>query len=281
MRVYVSVDMEGVAGVATLDQIVRGGTGYPRAQGLMTDEANAAVRGAFSAGADEVVLSDSHGTMDNLLHDRLDSRARLVTGTPRAGCMMAGLTRDDSLAVLIGYHDLAGGTGVLAHSFSATFTDLRVDGQSMTETQVNALYAAAHNVPVGVVTGDDRICRVVETEMEGVATVVVKRALGFAAADSLSPTESCDRIEQAVADACASVGTLNLPGVSGPFALEVDFSLPLAADLAQLVPGASRVGGRTVQQSVEDAATLVDLISTWYYLAGVAAQQWSAVANRR
>src|SRR5688572_573087 len=98
-RVFISVDMEGVAGVATLDQVIRGGHGYPRAQELMTQEANAAIRGAFAGGADEVVVNDSHGTMDNLLHDRLDSRARLGFGAPRAACMVQGITRADTLAV--------------------------------------------------------------------------------------------------------------------------------------------------------------------------------------
>lgn len=151
----------------------------------------------------------------------------------------------------------------------------------MGEAQVNALYAAAHGVPIGVVTGDDHICRAVEAEMKGVTTVEVKRSLGFAAAESLSPAESCDRIEQGVADACRSGATFGVPEVSGPFEMEVDFSIPLAADLAQLVPGARRVGGRTVGQTVEDAVGLVDLICAWYQLGAVAAQQLSAIAHRR
>src|SRR3954466_5334473 len=111
--------MEGVAGVATNDQIIRGGTGYPRAQELMTEEANAAIRGAFDGGATEVVVNDSHGTMDNLLHDRVDPRARLIFGAPRASCMVQGISREDRLAVFIGYHAAAGAHGVLAHTFSS------------------------------------------------------------------------------------------------------------------------------------------------------------------
>src|SRR3954471_4436480 len=108
MRVFVSVDMEGVAGVATLDQILRGGAGYPRAQELMTAEANAAIRGAFDGGATEVLVNDSHGTMDNLLHDRLDPRARVLFGAPRASCMVQGISAADNLAVFVGYHAGAG-----------------------------------------------------------------------------------------------------------------------------------------------------------------------------
>lgn len=280
MRVYVSVDMEGVAGVATLDQIVRGGTGYPRAQGLMTDEASAAVRGAISAGADEVLVSDSHGTMDNLLHERLDARARMIFGAPRAGCMMHGITADFDLAVFVGYHAAAGEAGVLAHSFSINFTALRVNGETMGETQVNALYAAAFGVPIGVVTGDDRICAAAEESLPGVRTVAVKQALGFAAADSLAPEAACERIEEAVAKACDQGGAACLR-VPDAMTVEVDFGLPLAADLAATVPGTERVSGRTVRQVVEDPAALMEVVTSWYHLGGIAAQQVAVLAHRR
>src|SRR3954468_17993703 len=131
MRVFISVDMEGVAGVATLDQIIRGGTGYPRAQALMTEEANAAIRGAFAGGAKEVLVNDSHGTMDNLLHDQLDPRAVVVFGAPRASCMVQRITPDDVMAVFVGYHAAAGAEGVLAHTFSSNFTELRVNGTAV------------------------------------------------------------------------------------------------------------------------------------------------------
>ncbi len=107
IRVFISVDMEGIAGVATFDQVIRGGTGYGRAQELMTEEANAAIRGAFDGGATEVLVNDSHGTMDNLLHERLDPRVRIVFGAPRPSCMVQGITRDDAVAVFIGYHAAA------------------------------------------------------------------------------------------------------------------------------------------------------------------------------
>src|SRR5436190_1923129 len=198
MRVFVSVDMEGVAGVATFDQIIRGGTGYPRAQELMTAEAAAAIRGAFTGGATEVVVNDSHGTMDNLLLDRLDPRARVVFGAPRPSCMVQGITAGDAVAVFVGYHAAAGAEGVLAHTFSSNFTELRVNGQPMTEAEVNGLYAASLGVPVGVVTGDDQICGVARKAFPGVTTVEVKQAHGFSATDTLQPTVACERIEGAV-----------------------------------------------------------------------------------
>ena len=280
MRVFISVDMEGVAGVATYDQIIRGGTGYGRAQELMTQEANAAIRGAFAGGADQVVVNDSHGTMDNLLHDRLDPRARLVFGAPRPSCMVQGITRDDALAVFVGYHAPAGAHGTLAHTFSSNFTELRVNGEPMSEADVNGLYAGSLGVPVGVLTGDDQICQRAEKAFPGITTVSVKDAGGHSTVDTLHPHVACERIEQAVASAVASgdVAPMAVPDV---LSLEVDFASPLMADLAASVPGTRRTSGRTLQRDVETADDLLLLVMSWYYLASLAAQQTAAIALRR
>src|SRR3954451_16965333 len=187
MRVFISVDMEGVAGVATFDQIIRGGRGYPRAQELMTEEANAAIRGAFAGGATEGLSNDSHGTMKHLLHKRVDARARLVFGAPRPSCMVQGIRSDDAVAVFVGYHAAAGAEGVLAHTFSSNFTEVRINGQPVTEAEVNGLYASSLGVPIGVLTGDDEICDVARKVFPGVAAVEVKKATAYSATDSLSP----------------------------------------------------------------------------------------------
>jgi D-amino peptidase len=280
-RVFVSVDMEGVAGIATLDQILRGGSGYPRAQALMTDEASAAVRGAFAGGADEVVVNDSHGTMDNLLQDRLDPRARLVFGAPRPSCMVQGITPRDSLAVFVGYHAAAGADGVLAHTFSSNFTEVRINGEPVSEAEVNGLYAASAGVPVGVLTGDDQICEVARKVFPGVATVEVKRCVTYTTADSLAPQVACDRIEQAVADAVARAAEVTVTPPADLLSVAVDFTTPLAAEIASTVPGSIRQSARTLQRHVKSADELIQLIMAWYYLAAVAAQEWAAIAHRR
>jgi D-amino peptidase len=281
MRVFISVDMEGVAGVATFDQVVRGGTGYPRAQQLMTAEANAAIRGAFAGGATEVLVNDSHGTMDNLLHDQVDPRARLLFGAPRPSCMVQGITAGDAAAVFVGYHAAAGAHGVLAHTFSSNFTELRVNGIAMSEAEVNGLYAASLGVPVAVVTGDDEICDVARKAFPGVIAVEVKKAHGFSAADSLAPATACALIESAVTEAVAGAAALAALAVPEQLTLEIDFSLPLAADFAAAVPGSRRVAPRTLAADVDNVDDLVRLVMAWYYLAAQAAQQHAALAFRR
>jgi D-amino peptidase len=281
MRVFVSVDMEGVAGVATLDQVLRGGSGYPRAQELMTEEANAAIRGAYAGGATEVLVNDSHGTMDNLFHDQLDPRARVVFGAPRPSCMVQGLTRNDDLAVFIGYHAAAGAEGVLSHTFSSNFTEVRVNGQPVTEAEVNGLYAASYGVPIGVVTGDDQICAVAAKAFAGVTTVETKRATGWSAVDSLAPSAARAAIESGVADAVANAGGLSVAMVPDELTLDIDFASVLGADYAANVPRSVRVSPRTLRYAAADVDELIHAIMAWYYLSAVASQQTSAIAQRR
>jgi D-amino peptidase len=281
MRVFISVDMEGVAGIATFDQIIRGGSGYPRAQELMTAEANAAVRGAFTGGATEVLVNDSHGTMDNLLHAQLDPRARVVFGAPRPSCMVQGISAGDALAVFVGYHAAAGAPGVLAHTFSSNFTQLRVNGQPMSEAEVNGLYAASLGVPIGVVTGDDEICDVARKAFAGVTAVEVKRATGWSATDSMQPTAAGEAIEAAVAAAVASAGSLQAQQVPAELVLEVDLANPLMADYAVSVPRSQRVSALTVRGEADDVDELMRLVMAWYYLSALASQQLGALIHRR
>jgi D-amino peptidase len=281
MRVFISVDMEGVAGIATFDQIIRGGSGYPRAQELMTAEANAAVRGAFTGGATEVLVNDSHGTMDNLLHAQLDPRARVVFGAPRPSCMVQGISAGDALAVFVGYHAAAGAPGVLAHTFSSNFTQLRVNSQPMSEAEVNGLYAASLGVPIGVVTGDDEICDVARKAFAGVTAVEVKRATGWSATDSMQPTAAGEAIEAAVAAAVASAGSLQAQQVPAELVLEVDLANPLMADYAVSVPRSQRVSALTVRGEADDVDELMRLVMAWYYLSALASQQLGALIHRR
>ena len=281
MRVFISVDMEGVAGVATFDQVIRGGNGYPRAQELMTAEANAAIRGAFAGGATEVLVNDSHGTMDNLIHDRLDERARVLFGAPRPSCMVQGISAADSLAIFVGYHAAAGSPGVLAHTFSSNFTELRVNGQPMTEAEVNGLYAASLGVPVGVVTGDDEICDVARKAFPGVTPVEVKKAAGYSATDSLQPSAACAAIELAVESAVSAADSLQPQPMPDGLVLEVDFASPLMADFAASVPRTSRPSARTLRGEVDNADDLLKLVMAWYYLAALASQQLGALVHRR
>lgn len=284
MRVFISIDMEGVAGIATRDQVARGGHGYPRAQGLMTGEANAAIAGAFDAGATSVTINDSHGTMDNLLPDELDPRARLVLGAPKLECMAEGMEPGDDVAMFIGYHAPAGGPGVLAHTFSAHFREVRVGGIAVSEADVNLLQLAAIGIPLGVVTGDDVTCALVHERMPGVRTVEVKRAKGWTAADSLSPEHARKAIREAAAATVRDAAEGRLPApppVPSELAIAIDLPTLAAADLAQLVPGARRTAPFTISTVLDDPTALIGFIVVVYQLTASSMTDHLAIVNRR
>lgn len=280
MKAYISVDMEGIAGIATLDQILRGGYGYPRAQELMTEEANAAIRGAFDGGATSVIVNDSHGTMDNLIHERLDPRVRLVFGAPKAQCMAEGLTEDCGVALFVGYHAPAGAPGVLAHTFSAHFGEIRINGSRVSEAEVNALYATSLGVPVGLVTGDDVISEIAAQAFPGAGIVTVKAAHGFSAADSIAPSAARELIREGAAKAVTRAAEMTCPLLPSSFEVEVDMPSPVAAELAASIPGCTRTADRTVSIVLTTTTDLLGVITVLYELATGSERARLAIVNR-
>jgi D-amino peptidase len=271
MDVLISVDMEGVAGIATRQQTTPGGRDYGIARTLMTAEANAAVTGAFDGGAISVVVNDSHGPMDNLLGEQLDPRADYVVGRPKPLGMMQEVTPGTGVALFVGYHaGPADASGVLAHTYSsAAFADIRLNGRSVTEAELNALLAGALGVPVGLVTGDDLICAVAAKSLPGAITVQVKTALGYTAARSRPPQAAREAIRtgarQAVAEARA--GRLRPVPIPDDLAVEAEFRPHGAAELAVRVPGSERTGPRTVLRPMASPQEMLDVLTIWYTLA--------------
>ena len=255
MRVYVSIDMEGLAGVAHPQQVSYGRgvdrVDYDRARGLMAGEANAAIDGAFAAGASDVVVNDSHWQMRNLRAENLDPRARLVVGDkPLSMTQGVGEGPDGAFdaAAFIGYHAGAGhATGVIAHTYSsATVMDVRVGGVSHNEAALNAIRLGHHGVPVVLVSGDDALAGEVEALLPWAKRVVVKRGLGYSLADSLSPAHAAEAIREGMRRALGRLDEMTRYEPALPLDGEIDFRLPIQADYAAVLPGTTRSGGRTV-----------------------------------
>ena len=267
MDVLISVDMEGVAGIATRQQIHPQGRDYPIARALMTAEANAAVAGAFDGGATSVVVNDSHGPMDNLLGEQLDQRADYVVGDPKPLDMMQEVTPQTGVVLFVGYHaGAADPAGVLAHTYSGSgFAEVRLNGRSISEAELNALMAAAAGVPVGLVTGDDVICAVAEKAFPGVITVPVKTALGRTAARSKHPAAAREAITAGAARAVASATARTIRPVPIPDELVIEAELRPngAIEMAALVPGTERTDARTVRYQAATPRTAMDVLIVW------------------
>jgi D-amino peptidase len=180
MRVLISVDMEGVAGVVAPEDISPGNPEYERNRGYMTDEASAAVRGVLSAQPDaSVVVCDAHAMFRNLLPDRLDRRCTLLRGSPRMHGMLTGIDGGVDAVCFVGYHGRAGtARSVLAHTISgSTIACVRCDGRELGELGLNAALASHHGAVAVLATGDDTLCAEAEAVVPGITTVEVKRVV--------------------------------------------------------------------------------------------------------
>jgi D-amino peptidase len=255
MRVLISVDMEGIAGVVDPDDVRPGHPEYERNRRLMTAEANAAIRGVYAVdqGAG-VQVTDAHSGFRNLLPDLLDRRAELVRGKPKPDGMLSGLSEGPDALLFIGYHGRAGTPrSVLSHTISsAVIADVRCDGRSLGELGLNAAMAGHASVPAVLVAGDDSVAAEAATTVPGMHAVVVKRALGARAAVSLHPDEACDRIEQEVPRALADRDGVQLLRFDGPVMLEVDVLAPRMTERALLIPGMELENGCTLRYAAAD-----------------------------
>lgn len=279
MRIYLSVDMEGIAGVVHEDQTnpadPRSAAEYARFRRLMTLEANAAIEGALAGGATEIVVNDSHWSMRNLLAEELHPAALLVSGGPKRWSMMEGIERGADLACLIGYHARAGTPlAVLDHTYTDCILDVRLNGQSVGELGLNAALAGSFGVPVALVTGDAALAREAEELLgSAVRTVAVKEAVSRHAARCLSPEEARRRIRDAMGEVVAAYrnGDLRIAPFrpATPVTLEVEFALTVHADHAAMAPGVARTGGRTLRFRHDDYREAFQVFRTMFNLAGV------------
>jgi D-amino peptidase len=272
MKVYISVDMEGIGGISHPHPTEPGHARYPDAVRLMIGEANAAVEGAFAAGATDVLVNDSHATMHNLTPAEIDARARLLQGH-KVWSMVAG-ARDGGfdVALFVGYHARAGHpSGTIAHTYSGRPVETRLDGRPTGEYGLNALALGAWGVPVGMVAGDEALAGEVAEWLPWAERIVVKEAAGSSAAASVHPSVAQDLVragaERAVLRAAA--GELQPLVVAEPVTIEVDYAKGLVADMAASFPGAERIGDRTVRYAYPDAEDAFRAFVAGNRLAGI------------
>ena len=258
MRVYISVDMEGITGVVHTTQTSPGERDYERFRRIMTREANAAVEGALAGGATEVIVNDAHGPMTNLLIEDLHPAARLVSGRPKPHGMMQGIAPGFDAAMFIGYHARHGTfASVLDHTWSsAAIVHAELNGRPVCEGDLNAGLAGEFDVPVVLVTGDEAYCRQQQELLgEDLGVVAVKRSIGRFAAESLSLEEAHQRIREAAARA---LGTTRRPfRFPAPHRLVLTFNHAGRADNAAQLPGSERVDGLRVAYESEDYGTMM------------------------
>jgi len=258
LKVFISIDMEGVTGVVNVDDARRTGKDYDYFRQTMTREANAAIEGAIAAGATDIIVRDSHGSALNLLPEMLHREARLIrdwSGGPMS--MMEGIDASFDAAIFVGYHARAGtADGVLDHTSSGDVTDVSINGLSMPETGYNALMAGYYDVPVIFVAGDKAVCDQARELLGNVETVAVKEGIG-AAALNLHPEVARERIRAGVEKALRDLGSYKPYKLSAPYTMVLTLKTEQAIYEGALYPGAKRGGDWELTYVAKDVPELM------------------------
>jgi D-amino peptidase len=249
VRVFISVDMEGIAGVVTGDQLGPAGFEYQRFREFMTDEVLAAIDGARAAGATEFVVADSHGNGESLLIEKFSKDVQIVRAWPRPLAMMQGIDSSFTAAFFVGYHaSTTSPTGVRAHTMSsANLADVRLNGTSVPEAGVNAAVAGSLGVPVVLITGDDASVQQTSALIPGIEGAIVKWAYGFHSARTMTPAAACDLIREKARSALGRAASVRPYVVRTPIELEVQFKNYRPAELLAYLPIVTRVDAHTIR----------------------------------
>jgi D-amino peptidase len=254
LKVHISVDMEGIAGVVTSEQLGPPGFEYGRFREFMTKEALAAVEAAKAAGATEVLVGDSHGNGQNLLIDQFPGDVRIIRSWPRRLGMAAGIDETVDAAMFIGYHAGTNNVaGVRAHTFSsANLTRVALNGTNVTEGSWNAAIAGHFNVPVIMISGDDAAIAEVRKAVGNIEGAEVKRSLGFHSANTMTPQSAYQLISQRVKAAFDRRGDFKPYKVQTPVTVEVTFKNYMPAEILAYLPLFERVDSHSIRFRAKD-----------------------------
>src|SRR5271166_1005733 len=205
MKVFLSSDMEGTAGIADWAQCVGDGPEAAAGRRLLLGEVNAAIEGAMAGGATEIVVNDSHSTMRNLPPAELAAGASYISGSHKPLYMMQGLDGSFGAVLFVSYHGSVGAPGCMSHTYSPrVVVEARLDGLVTGEAGINALVAAHYRVPVVLVTGDRCACEETAALIPGVHFAVVKEQVSRVAAHSMHPDRACALIREKASQAVAA-----------------------------------------------------------------------------
>lgn len=255
LKVYISADMEGISGIVHSEQVTAEGHDYNIARKWMAEDVNSAIEGAIEAGAEIILVNDSHGSMRNILPNDLHPKASLISGSPKPLSMMQGIDSSFSACIFIGYHSKAGTTSsILDHTYSgASIFSIKINGVEMPELGINALVAGYFNVPVIFVSGDSEVCRQAKSILgDKIVTVAVKEGYGRTSAKLLPMDEARKRIREGVKLALEKLNEMKPFKMNPPYNFEIEFLYSSQAEMAELIPMVKRVSSRGVSYTSKD-----------------------------
>jgi len=276
VKIYISVDMEGIAGICHFRQEA---DDTARFRKNMQQQVEWVIEGILASPraneVTEICVADSHGAGRNLGYDlcEMDERVTLISGVPRPEYMMPALDPSFDVVFLVGYHAGVGEADAnMNHSYSASVVhDIRVNGVYMNEATLNAAYAAYHGIPVGLVVGESGLQKQLLDDgmMPWVEYVKTKDSLSFLSAKFRSPAAVRRETHEKVAAALAKdLASLPLYKLDAPYELRVEFNMCPQLDRVALIPGARLVDGRTAVLRFDDYRELFNAVMAVCFLAG-------------
>jgi D-amino peptidase len=254
VKVFISFDMEGVAGIVDWSQCRPPGQPYEEGRALLLGEVNAAIDGALAGGATEIVCNDSHGTMNNLNPAELHGRALYVAGRHKPLYMMEGMDDSVDAVFLIGYHgSISGESSVLSHTYNpSVISKVTLNGVECGESGINALVALAHGAPVALISGDQQTIAEGDPFFTEAERVVVKESITRFAAAQMHPLDARDKIAAAAMRAARRAPSIPAPAITLPARLDVEMQTADMAMVASWVKGVERTGTRSVAIEGDD-----------------------------
>lgn len=260
LKVYISVDLEGIGGTIHGYQVDPEEGQYNEARTWMTSELLAAIEAAKEMGATEILVSDSHDGGMNLQLDRIPSGVRVVRGIYRPLLMMEGIDSSFDAAIFLGYHPSAGTpSGILAHSFTGDIYNVRINGIRTSEGIFNAALAGAFGVPVVLVAGDQAAVDEIKAAVGDIETAPVKKGIGLAGI-MMPPSDAQQLIREKTKKALGRLKEFKPFDPGSPYTLEIDFAQEDWADWAQYIPGAKRIGDRTIAYTHPDFVKIAQML---------------------
>ncbi len=269
VRIFISVDLEGIGGVGTQAMVRGDGKDYSLARRLATDEVNAVVAAIFQRGPAQVVVNDSHGDMQNLLHTELDPRVEYIQGAVKPVGMAQGLDSTFDAAIFLGYHSRAGTpNGFLAHTGSGSIKGLWINDREAGEGELNAAYAGSLGVPVILASGDSSFVAQFGESVRA-ELVTTKTAITGQSARMVHPTVVKERLTTATRRALANLASAKPFDPGTPVRVRVRFSDHTLPQILEAIPGVRRVDGYTVGFTASSMVEAYPLIRLMYRFVGI------------
>lgn len=246
MKLFLSVDMEGITGLGDDTFVDSRKLNYERGRRMMTDEANHVIAEAFAQGCKDVIVNDSHSKMNNLMIERLHPAAKLITGDVKPYSMVQSLDDTYMGAMFIGYHARASMKGVMSHSMIFGVRRFYINDMEVGELGFNAYVAGYYGVPVLMVAGDDKAAEEAEELIPNITTAVVKETISRSSVLSLTPEKSGKLLKEKTAEAIKNRHKVQPLTPPDHPVLSIEFANYGQAEWAALMPGTEIISGTTM-----------------------------------